>query len=91
MFNIFGVCYTRHLYKIKKSLCRIKATVENNSQMYKLKLHTLWSPVKKDVYIGIIGYFDTSKTEEMKKETQRRIHIEKEKWNSSFGCVFWRW
>ena len=39
----------------------IKATVENNSQMYKLKLHTLWSPMKEDVCIGIIGYFDTVK------------------------------
>ena len=29
--------------------------------MYKLKLHTLWSPMKKDVCIGIIGYFDTVK------------------------------
>ena len=39
----------------------IKATVENNSQMYRMKLHTLWSPLKKDGYIGIIGYFDTVK------------------------------
>ena len=30
----------------------------NESQMYKLKLHTLWTPLKKDGYIGIIGYFD---------------------------------
>ena len=45
----------------KEISVQIKATVENNSQMYKLKLHTLWSPVKKDVYIGIIGYFDTVK------------------------------
>ena len=29
--------------------------------MYKLKLHTLWSPMKKDVCIGIIGYFDIIK------------------------------
>ena len=29
--------------------------------MYKLKLHTLWSPMKKDVCIGIIRYFDIIK------------------------------
>ena len=29
--------------------------------MYKLKLHTLWSHLKKDGYIGIIGYFATVK------------------------------
>ena len=45
----------------KEISVQIKATVENNSQMYKLKLHTLWSPLKKDGYIGIIGYFDTVK------------------------------
>ena len=45
----------------KEISATIKATVENNSQMYKLKLHTLWSPMKKDVCIGIIGYFDTVK------------------------------
>lgn len=45
----------------KEISARIKATVENNSQMYKLKLHTLWSPLKKDGYIGIIGYFDSVK------------------------------
>ena len=28
---------------------QIKAKAENDSQMYKLKLHTLWSPMKKDV------------------------------------------
>ena len=32
-----------------------------DSQMYKLKLHTLWSSMKKDVCIGIIGYFDMAK------------------------------
>ena len=42
----------------KEISATIKATVENNSQMYKLKLHTLWSPFKKDGYIGIVGYFD---------------------------------
>jgi len=45
----------------KEISVKIKATVENNSQMYKMKLHTLWSPMKKDVCIGIIGYFDTVK------------------------------
>ena len=45
----------------KEISVQIKATVENDSQMYKLKLHTLWSPLKKDGYIGIIGYFDTVK------------------------------
>ena len=45
----------------KEISVQIKATVENNSQMYKLKLHTLWSPMKKDVRIGIIGYFDIVK------------------------------
>ena len=42
----------------KEISAKIKATVENNSQMYRLKLHTLWSPLKKDGYIGIIGYFE---------------------------------
>ena len=41
----------------KEISVQIKATVENDSQMYKLKLHTLWSPVKKDGYVGIVGYF----------------------------------
>ena len=35
--------------KNKEISVQIKATVENDSQMYKLKLHTLWSPMKKDV------------------------------------------
>ena len=43
----------------KELSVQIKAKVENKRQMYKLKLHTLWSPLKKDEYIGIIGYFDT--------------------------------
>ena len=47
-FNTFGYQYS----------AQIKAKVENDSQMYSLKLHTLWSPMKKDGYIGIIGYFD---------------------------------
>ena len=45
----------------KEISATIKATVDNNSQMYRMKLHTLWSPLKKDGYIGIIGYFDTVK------------------------------
>lgn len=45
----------------KEISVQIKATVENDSQMYKLKLHTLWSSMKKDVCIGIIGYFDMAK------------------------------
>ena len=45
----------------KEISVQIKATVENNSQMYKLKLHTLWTPLKKNGYIGIIGYFDSVK------------------------------
>ena len=45
----------------KEISVQIKATVENDSQMYKLKLHTLWSPMKKDVCIGIIGDFDMAK------------------------------
>ena len=38
----------------KEISATIKATVENNSQMYRMKLHTLWSPLKKDGYIGHI-------------------------------------
>ena len=45
----------------KEISATIKATVDNNRQMYRMKLHTLWSPLKKDGYIGIIGYFDTVK------------------------------
>ena len=45
----------------KEISATIKATVGNDSQMYKLKLHTLWTPLKKDGYIGIIGYFDPVK------------------------------
>ena len=45
----------------KEISVQIKAMVENVRQMYKLKLHTLWSPIKKDGYIGIVGYFDTVK------------------------------
>ena len=42
----------------KEISVQIKAKVENDRQMYKLKLHTLWSPLKKDGYIGIVGYID---------------------------------
>ena len=45
----------------KEISVQIKAIVENDSQMYRMKLHTLWSPLKKDGYIGIIGYFDPVK------------------------------
>ena len=45
----------------KEISVQIKAKVENVRQMYRLKLHTLWSPLKKDGYIGIVGYFDTVK------------------------------
>ena len=45
----------------KEISVQIKARVENVRQMYKLKLHTLWSPLKKDGYIGIVGYFDIVK------------------------------
>ena len=45
----------------KEISVQINTKVENNSQMYKLKLHTLWSPLKKDRYIGIVGYFDIAK------------------------------
>ena len=49
----------------------IKAKVEDNSQMYRMKLHTLWSPLKKDGYIGIIGYFDIVKQENTKESGKR--------------------
>ena len=45
----------------KEISATIKAAADNNSQKYRMKLHTLWSPLKKDGYIGIIGYFDTVK------------------------------
>ena len=50
---------------------QVKATVGNDSQMYKLKLHTLWSPLKKNEYIGIIGYFDTAKQENIKESGKK--------------------
>ena len=42
----------------KEISVQIKATAGN---VYKLKLHTLWSPFKKDGYIGIVGCFDVVK------------------------------
>ena len=47
----------------KESSLRVMAKVENKKQMYDLKLHTLWSPRKKDGFIGIVGYFDIVKKE----------------------------
>ena len=47
----------------KESSLRVMAKVENKKQMYDLKLHTLWSPLKKDGFIGIVGYFDIVKKE----------------------------
>ena len=71
LFKEFGVneedvqciCVLLHQTSVqnKEISATIKATVDNNSQMYRMKLHTLWSPLKKDGYIGIIGYFDTVK------------------------------
>ena len=40
----------------KEISLKLMAKVENKRQMYELKLHTLWSPLKKDGYIGIVGY-----------------------------------
>lgn len=67
-FEVFGVneegvqhiCVLLHQTSVqnKEISVQIKAKVENDSQMYSLKLHTLWSPMKKDGYIGIVGYFD---------------------------------
>ena len=42
----------------KEISVQIEAKMENNRQLYNLKLHTLWSSLKKDGYIGIVGYFD---------------------------------
>ena len=47
--------------KNKEISLQIKTMLENKKQMYNLKLHTLWTPLKKDGYIGIIGYFDAVK------------------------------
>ena len=45
----------------KEISVQIEAKMENNRQLYNLKLHTLWSPLKRDGYIGIIGYIDSAK------------------------------
>ena len=42
----------------KEISVQIEAKMENNRQLYNLKLHTLWSSLKKDAYIGIVGYID---------------------------------
>ena len=71
LFKEFGVNEedVRHIQALlhqtsvqnKEISVQIKATVENVRQMYKLKLHTLWSPLKKDGYIGVVGYFNIVK------------------------------
>ena len=71
IFNVFEVSMedVQHIRFLLKQTSvqnneislQIKAKAENDSQMYHLKLHTLWSPLKKDGYIGIVGYFDTVK------------------------------
>ena len=43
----------------KEVSLHVMAKVENKRQMCALKLHTLWSPLKKDGYIGIVGYFES--------------------------------
>ena len=43
----------------KEISVQIEAKMENNRQLYNLKLHTLWSSLKKDGYIGIVGYFES--------------------------------
>ena len=55
----------------KEISVQIEAKMENNRQLYNLKLHTLWSSLKKDGYRGIIGYFDIVKQENV-KEVQKR-------------------
>ena len=50
---------------------QVKATVGNDSQMYKLKLHTLQSPLKKNGHIGIVEYFDTVKQENTKESGKK--------------------
>ena len=45
----------------KEISVQIEAKMGNNRQLYNLKLHTLWSPLKKDGYIGIVGYIDSAK------------------------------
>ena len=43
----------------KEISMKVMLKVRGERQMCDLKLHTLWSSLKKDEYIGIIGYFDT--------------------------------
>ena len=43
----------------KEISVQIEAKMENNRQLYNLKLHTLWSSLKKDGFIGIVGYFES--------------------------------
>ena len=45
----------------KEISVQIEAKIKSNRQLYNLKLHTLWSPLKKDGYIGIVGYIDSAK------------------------------
>ena len=52
----------------KEISVQVKAKMENDSQMYNLKLHTLWSPLKEDGYMGIVGYFDIVKQENIKEQ-----------------------
>ena len=42
----------------KEILLEIMTQVGNKKQKYDLKLHTLWSPLKEDGYIGVVGCFD---------------------------------
>ena len=51
----------------KEISLQVMANVENKRQMYDLKLHTLWSPLMKDGFIGIVGYFDIAKQENAKE------------------------
>ena len=73
VFNIFEVSgedigHVRDLLaqasaQNKEISLQVIAKMENKKQMYDLKLHTLWSPLKKDGFIGIVGYFDIVKEE----------------------------
>ena len=73
VFNIFEVSgedigHVRDLLaqaseQNKEISLQVMAKMENKKQMYDLKLHTLWSPLKKDGFIGIVGYFDIVKEE----------------------------
>ena len=73
VFNIFEVSgedigHVRDLLaqaseQNKEISLQVMAKMENKKQMYDLKLHTLWSPLKKDGFIGIVGYYDIVKEE----------------------------